>query len=914
MALGTLGIELYASSSRLEGDMGRAAQIVESRARAMDAAAAKAARSIESVGTAAASIGRVGGIREAANDMQGLEHATVGARREMLVIAHELFTGNFKKAAGSVMVLGERMDWMHAIMSRTGAMIGLTAGAVLLFATACIKGAEESAKFATAIQLTGNYAGLTEGQFNDMAKSVAASANVTIGEARELTQAFVSTGRFSGVALESVSIAAATLASMTGQKTEEIIKDFTKMTDGVLKWALEANKQYHFVDVALYEHVKALEEQGRKEEAEALVLDALNKHLGVTTQNLGWLEKAWDGVKGAASGAWDAMKGIGRDTTIDDRIKQIKDQLEAIPKTGIMGGVRQPGVDPRAALEGALRSAVKEKMRQDDNALLEQQKSAGRDRDVANREFYDKLIKDTRTREQERADAIQDINRRADQSQWSPEMRAKAIAAAEEKYKDKKTGGGTAHADLSAALQPLQAQMTEENKLLTQREQALQRYYKDDQISIQGYYTTQETIIGAHMKRVSDLYDQEIAIQRRYAVNAKDAGARTEALTKASELAAKKEEGLSADREKLAVNTEAMRRDTQGYTDEVEKLTAALNKLQGQPGVSAGAEWDRTHKKLVDQAKAAGDVGTQGTLAQDREAFIAQQTMNDLKVRAQQIEENLAITEKTISLQTQTGQETELQGMTDIGTARQKTIDQLNVINAQMQQIAANSGLPALITEADQFKLKVDELAASSNVLGKTFNDIFQNSFAKFIDNAITGTKSFKQNFLDMANSIEQAIARIVAQDLAAKLFGVGNSAGGSGGGGLIGQLLGLFGSSGAAGANAAAGAGVEVGGAIDTAMPMVVAALASGGPAYGGGMYQVNENGPELLTVANKTYLMMGDQGGKVTPMGDSAAGGPRNTFNMNIAVPPGTTRATAQQQASEIMRHAQISMARNG
>ena len=122
--------------------------------------------------------------------------------------------------------------------------------------------------------------------------------------------------------------------------------------------------------------------------------------------------------------------------------------------------------------------------------------------------------------------------------------------------------------------------------------------------------------------------------------------------------------------------------------------------------------------------------------------------------------------------------------------------------------------------------------------------------------------------------------------------------------------MLGVLGTSGGGGTDA----GVQIGGAIDTAMPAVVGALASGGPAMAGGLYEVNERGPELLNYANRTFLMMGDRGGSVTPMGGATGTGMGNqTFNMNIAVPAGTTRQSAQQQAAEIMRHAQIAQARN-
>ncbi|OYD65954.1 UNVERIFIED_ORG: tail length tape measure protein [Burkholderia sp. CF145] len=906
-SMGSLGLELYANSSRLEGDMGRAAQIVESRARAMDAAAAKAAKSIEGIGKAAGSVGRINGIKEAANDAEHLGHTTTAARRELLVLAHELSQGNFKRFGGSLMVLGEQMDWMGKIMSPTGMAIGLVTGAALLAATAFIKGAHESAQFAMSIRLTGNYAGLTEGQFNAMAKSVAAGADVTIKHAREMTQEFVSTGRFSGLALETASVAAARLADMTGQKSEEIVKDFTKMTDGVLKWALEANKQYHFVDVALYEHIKALEKQGKTEEAEVLALEALNKHLIKTQENLGYLQAAWHGVGQMASWTWDKMLGWGRSETLDDRIAAIKDQLEALPKSGsIMGGVHPAGwVSPREQLEAALRDAVKKKMREEDNALLTQQKAGQNERDVTNRQFYDKLIEDTKKREQKLQDEIKDINRRADESHWSPEMRAKALAAAREKFKDT----GLARADLGAQLQPLQAQITAEDKLLTQREQALQVYYKNNKLSIEGFYDTERIVIEAHTKRVGALYDQQIAIQENYAKKATNAATRTEALTKAHDLADRKEAALSADREKLAMNTEAMTRDTDTYRESVERLNAILAGQQGQSAVTAGSEFDRQNRALLERARAQGDTGTLDTAARVRANAESIQLVNNLKTDAAEIEKRLNLQLERENNLVESGQKSRLQGMADMDNERAVVVQQLDAIAQRMQQAADTSGLESLQGETDGLRRHVEQLQQASHSLGKTFDDIFASGFANMIEGAISGTKTFRQLFLDMANSIEQAIARIVAQDLAARLFGIG---GGASGGGLIGQLVGLLGSSGGAGA-AAAGAGVQVGGAIDMAMPVVTAALASGGPTSAGSLYQVAENGPELLNVANKTYLMMGNQSGRVTPMGSEAMPGRQHIWNMHIAVPPGTTRQTAQQQAREIMTHAQIAMARN-
>jgi hypothetical protein len=222
--------------------------------------------------------------------------------------------------------------------------------------------------------------------------------------------------------------------------------------------------------------------------------------------------------------------------------------------------------------------------------------------------------------------------------------------------------------------------------------------------------------------------------------------------------------------------------------------------------------------------------------------------------------------------------------------------------------------LPELTDQAAQFKLQVDQIKATSDVLGKTIDDTFSGAFASSLMAVQNRTKSLKQAFLDMANAIEQSILKIVDNDIAQMLFSsVGGSGGGGGssGSGLFGKLVGLaisaFGGGGASGSEALGASGTST----PDDLISGYSGRASGGSVMPSTMYQVNERGPELLTYANKTFLMMGDKGGTVTPT--SGSGGRQNVFNMNIAVPSGTTRQSAQQQAAEIMRHANIAMARN-
>jgi hypothetical protein len=86
------------------------------------------------------------------------------------------------------------------------------------------------------------------------------------------------------------------------------------------------------------------------------------------------------------------------------------------------------------------------------------------------------------------------------------------------------------------------------------------------------------------------------------------------------------------------------------------------------------------------------------------------------------------------------------------------------------------------------------------------------------------------------------------------------------------------------------------------------------GGPVSAGGMYRVNEKGPELLEVAGKQYLMMGGQPGRVESSGSSKGQGGTTHINVQVTAQPGMSRATAQQQGVQIARGIELSKRRNG
>jgi lambda family phage tail tape measure protein len=228
---------------------------------------------------------------------------------------------------------------------------GLAAGIGLL-AAAWVQADSENSRFNKGLALTGNAAGQTRGTMDALARSTAANAQITIGSSREIAQALVDTGKVGSKAIEPMALAIARVQKLTGDSAESVVKDFATMSSGVARWAAEHNKQYNYLTVDQYRYIRGLEAQGKTEEAMAENARLLNDALGKRTVQVGLLEKGWDGIKRAASGAWDAMLGIGRAETVEEQLADVQRRLALPAQRGrnpLLADQRQEALRQREA-------------------------------------------------------------------------------------------------------------------------------------------------------------------------------------------------------------------------------------------------------------------------------------------------------------------------------------------------------------------------------------------------------------------------------------------------------------------------------------------------------------------------------------------------------------------------------------
>jgi len=330
----------------------------------------------------------------------------------------------------------------------------------------------------------------------------------------------------------------------------------------------------------------------------------------------------------------------------------------------------------------------------------------------------------------------------------------------------------------------------------------------------------------------------------------------------------------------------------QKYAQDVMDISAKVKAITGGKSESAGIEFDKKYADIVAQATEKNDQATLNNTKLLRDYAVAQGQVNDLILAAKDIREKEGIVEARINLDLETGAISQLDAMKRISEARQQEAQDLGVIAGGLDKVAKNDPFPQIIITADKFNLELDKLKATAKQLSDKFNTIFTGSFSSAFSDFITGTKTMSQAFKAFADSVVQQISRIVAEDMASKMFG-----GSSSGGGIGGFLAGLF----TGGFSSASSAGTSI--PIDfSSVSNLSGARASGGDVFGGQSYLVGEKGPEIFKASSN---------GTIIPNGKSAGS---NVINIHVTNSAPVNQLTQLQLGKVIGQHVQTALRRNG
>lgn len=208
----------------------------------------------------------------------------------------------------------------------------LAAGAVGVLGYAYYQGSKEQDEFFKSLTLSGNLIGKTTGDLADIATRVSNTSKSTTGAAAEVLNQLVSTGKVASGSLENVTRAIVTISDETGIATTELVDNFNQIASDPVDAITKLNDKYHFLTLATYEQIKALQEQGNQQEATRVATDAyaatMQQRANDIHENLGFLEGAWNALGNAAKNAWDSMLNIGREQTLQEKLAEAEKALE----------------------------------------------------------------------------------------------------------------------------------------------------------------------------------------------------------------------------------------------------------------------------------------------------------------------------------------------------------------------------------------------------------------------------------------------------------------------------------------------------------------------------------------------------------------------------------------------------------
>lgn len=322
---------------------------------------------------------------------------------------------------------------------------------------------------------------------------------------------------------------------------------------------------------------------------------------------------------------------------------------------------------------------------------------------------------------------------------------------------------------------------------------------------------------------------------------------------------------------------------------------ADLQSKLGDKGEAALQKFDDKYRETIVQLQALGRDADLTDLFKLRDLTGAFGQIEELKQQASEAQNELALQEERIRNSREAGITSELDQMQQTGAARKETLAQMQQISAKWDEIAQKSGSKVLLDGAEKYKKSVEALAGQADVLRQRVVGSLKDAFVNFFDEITSRQKTFGQALADLGKQLLDFILKLEIEKAATAIV---NSNGGQG---LVGALVGLLGSS----ASGGGGGGGSVGWG-----------RASGGPVMAGGFYPVNENGPELLGIGGKSYLMMGPQSGQVTPLQSGQGGGrPPVVITMHIHTPDADSFRRSQTQIlSQAYGAAARARARNG
>lgn len=693
--------------------------------------------------------------------------------------------GQLKDIYGGV---GNAFRALMSVLTPARLVIGGVATAITAVAVAAFQGWNQTDKLNKSLAATGNAQGTSIGKIDAQVRQVAAAQNAAIGDVRATMAALVATGAYTDNSLASTARAVTALAKVTGQSSEDAIKAFEGQADGVAAWAAKANKSYNFLTADQYRYIRALEAQGRTQDALRVANEAFaNAMESRQGAAIGSLERAWNAVGTALSSVWDRLKDIGRDETPEQRVQALTERLNALetlrnrrlnPALKVTPAESPELADLRAQLDAAS-EVIRLRNRA---AAANAERSQREQRNIA-----------------EDSQAFRAAQQQADQaaSQRLLQQRLAALNAQQALVDEANARGELSAQQHSERLAQIERQRLQAQAVALQRQIELER----------NAVVEKPEDVKARDSRVTSLEAQYIELQSRIA----QAASKTRQVSDAAALEASRqaaaewaqvwqraEEQLRGLRERIATAEAARagdpadraRREASVQTEAMRRQVADLQRdLQLRIDLTV----DPQQKELLQQqlrevAQAGGQAVSEATRAA---------TFTSLRSQLDELLENLRLAEQAIDDERLSTEEAEARKF----AARDAALPQLRELLALYRQLAATPGERNAVIAIEQDLARLQDRTTE---MTRTLRGDLQSGFGQMFRDIATGSSKALDAVLNFTAGVAGSLLDLIGQRLGAQLA---DSLLPTGGGGVLSTvgsfLAGLFHSGGVVGTGA---------------------------------------------------------------------------------------------------------------
>ncbi|HBY9796756.1 TPA: phage tail tape-measure protein [Klebsiella pneumoniae] len=725
--------------------------------------------------------------------------------------------GQIKDSFGGV---GNTFKALLSIITPARLAMGGLVGIVAAAGIAAVSAMNDQDEFNRSIQKTGNYAGVTSGELEQMAQQ-GGQLRGNYSQVRDILNGLVSSGRFTGETLTSVAQAATLMAELSGDSADQVVSNFLKMSDSATTWAANTNQQYHFLDLETYQRIQSLEDQGRKEEAIELASQAFKRaseeRLRTMEQQLNRAARAWNNVKIAATGAWESFKdkaggALGLDAPADELTDKIK-ELEA--KIAAAGSDTEVAMQPREYQESVKRykedlAVLKEKQQAEEKAIAAEAKRKQTDAEsIAAAEKLQKLWKGNRSELEKEADAVEETRKNYETLWKSASGRDMLQSRGVTSTDGKNFSGGQWETD-TKALDKSGQKAEQYNKQLQQTLNQKKAITELDRVEAEIRNGTLSSATKAQQ-------DEARATAKKIdAANAANKATKEgQSLAKQQETSnknfVKQLEDQAAKRTQGAAATRAQEIATRNLTAEQRRQAEAANaaitaqEFKGQnlqlqleymrdTGDTAGASMLELQNRVSDlrrEFEASGN--TEGLNWLDKLLPVAETKIrvDDLKKQLDDLFTWQSQQETSIQAQVQGGLLNEIQGRQRLVQLHQEVGDKIKGYLPQLKEMATAPGeagdkIREMIRQLEE---ELGKLNQAGNELTQAFRDGLQSGIESSLMGLAKGTMNLRDAVKNLALTIINSMAQLAAQQLAQ--MATSSLIGSSGGiGGLLGSVF----------------------------------------------------------------------------------------------------------------------------